>query len=146
MRVFFWKGIWGSSRANGFIAFDDITFFGGSCSSMAQVYISSGRESLLYTFIYVFFGVLLQPFRQEPKYDPASVDSNVTCATGQTVQTNRLLRGEWPRWTEDLLIYPIKLLELQVYICIFTEAYLDIFFWGETWDFFPSEILQFLPC
>ncbi|XP_060847650.1 MAM and LDL-receptor class A domain-containing protein 1-like isoform X1 [Rhopalosiphum padi] len=26
------EGIWGSSRANGFIAFDDITFFGGSCS------------------------------------------------------------------------------------------------------------------
>ncbi|CAH1392773.1 unnamed protein product [Nezara viridula] len=28
------EGIWGSSRSNGFIAFDDITFFGGSCSTM----------------------------------------------------------------------------------------------------------------
>ncbi|XP_024085884.1 MAM and LDL-receptor class A domain-containing protein 1-like isoform X4 [Cimex lectularius] len=28
------EGIWGSSRSNGFIAFDDITFFGGSCSTL----------------------------------------------------------------------------------------------------------------
>ncbi|XP_054280218.1 MAM and LDL-receptor class A domain-containing protein 1-like [Macrosteles quadrilineatus] len=28
------EGIWGSSRANGFIAFDDITFFGGACSTI----------------------------------------------------------------------------------------------------------------
>ncbi|XP_039298033.1 MAM and LDL-receptor class A domain-containing protein 1-like [Nilaparvata lugens] len=28
------EGIWGSSRANGFIAFDDITFFGGSCTTI----------------------------------------------------------------------------------------------------------------
>ncbi|XP_075219109.1 MAM and LDL-receptor class A domain-containing protein 1-like isoform X2 [Lycorma delicatula] len=28
------EGIWGSSRANGFIGFDDITFFGGSCTTI----------------------------------------------------------------------------------------------------------------
>ncbi|XP_046682188.1 MAM and LDL-receptor class A domain-containing protein 1-like [Homalodisca vitripennis] len=28
------EGIWGSSRANGFIAFDDITFFSGACSTI----------------------------------------------------------------------------------------------------------------
>ncbi|KAK7601263.1 hypothetical protein V9T40_008704 [Parthenolecanium corni] len=30
------EGIWGSSRANGFIAFDDITFFSGSCSTLPR--------------------------------------------------------------------------------------------------------------
>ncbi|PSN54331.1 hypothetical protein C0J52_10678 [Blattella germanica] len=28
------EGTWGSSRANGFIGFDDITFFGGACSTL----------------------------------------------------------------------------------------------------------------
>ncbi|XP_069694256.1 MAM and LDL-receptor class A domain-containing protein 1-like [Periplaneta americana] len=33
MQIVF-EGTWGSSRANGFIGFDDITFFGGACSTM----------------------------------------------------------------------------------------------------------------
>lgn len=43
----FFSGIWGSSRANGFIAFDDITFFGGSCSSTS----TRAFEMILNVFI-----------------------------------------------------------------------------------------------
>lgn len=57
------EGIWGSSRASGFIAFDDITFFGGSCQS--KHFLSNAVRRISNSHYTV--PVIPQLYQKEPK-------------------------------------------------------------------------------
>lgn len=78
------EGTWGSSRANGFIGFDDITFFSAACSSKfmltSVLLITVLCDNITWIVITANTSVILQPIQSYSSKQQISGSTLCTCA------------------------------------------------------------------